>query len=75
MKENRLAEHTNNPTFLEKCIMSPDDLTLNQAVEIAFQVESAAVVAFRLACPCSQNSKWSATHGHPAQISSMTVLA
>lgn len=38
---DQLAEHTNNPRIPEKSIMSPDDLTVNKAVEIAFQIETA----------------------------------
>uniref|UniRef100_A0AAY4C3E4 Retrotransposon gag domain-containing protein n=1 Tax=Denticeps clupeoides TaxID=299321 RepID=A0AAY4C3E4_9TELE len=46
---DQLAEHTNNPRIREKLIMSSDDLTLAKAVELAFQMESAAELASRLA--------------------------
>ena len=45
---DQLAEHTNNPRVREKLIMSPDGLTLSKAVEIAFQIESAAALATQL---------------------------
>uniref|UniRef100_A0AAY4BRS2 Retrotransposon gag domain-containing protein n=1 Tax=Denticeps clupeoides TaxID=299321 RepID=A0AAY4BRS2_9TELE len=46
---DQLAEHTNNPRIREKFIMSSDDLTLAIAVELAFQMESAAELTSRLA--------------------------
>ncbi|KAJ8346671.1 hypothetical protein SKAU_G00280720 [Synaphobranchus kaupii] len=46
---DQLAEHTNNPKFREKLLMSPDDLSLAKAVEIAFQIECAASLASQLA--------------------------
>ncbi|KAJ8333462.1 hypothetical protein SKAU_G00414700 [Synaphobranchus kaupii] len=46
---DQLAEHTNNPKFREKLLMSPDDLPLAKAVEMAFQMECAASLASQLA--------------------------
>ena len=45
LEDELLAEHTNNLKVREKLLMSPDDLTLTKAVEIAFQLESAAGLA------------------------------
>lgn len=49
MIRDQLAEHTNSPRIREKLIMSKDDLTLNRAVEISFQIESAEGLATQLA--------------------------
>ncbi|KAJ8349338.1 hypothetical protein SKAU_G00244680 [Synaphobranchus kaupii] len=46
---DQLAEHTNNPKFREKLLMSPDDLSLVKAVEMAFQIKCAASLASQLA--------------------------
>ncbi|KAJ8352061.1 hypothetical protein SKAU_G00235370 [Synaphobranchus kaupii] len=46
---DQLAEHTNNQKFREKLLMSPDDLSLAKAVEMAFQIECAASLASQLA--------------------------
>ena len=49
MIRDQLAEHTNNHKVRERLIMSPDDLTLNKALEMAFQIEAAAGFASQLA--------------------------
>ena len=51
MIRDQLAEHTVNPKLREKLFMAPDDLPLSKAVELAFQLESAAQLASRLAAP------------------------
>ncbi|KAF7641978.1 hypothetical protein LDENG_00266990 [Lucifuga dentata] len=45
---DQLAEHSNNPKVCEKLIMSPDNLPLSKAVEIAFQIESAVDLTSQL---------------------------
>lgn len=47
---DQLAELTNNPNVTEKLLMSADDLTLAEAMKIAFQLESAAGLALQIAC-------------------------
>ena len=49
MIRDQLAEHTTDPKLREKLFMAPDDMTLSKAVEIAFQLESAALLASQLA--------------------------
>ena len=41
MIREQLAEHATHPKIHEKLIMSPDDLTLKKALEIALQIEKA----------------------------------
>jgi hypothetical protein len=41
MIRDQLAEHAAHPKIREKLIMSPDDLTLKKALEIALQIEKA----------------------------------
>uniref|UniRef100_A0A667WQF1 Retrotransposon gag domain-containing protein n=1 Tax=Myripristis murdjan TaxID=586833 RepID=A0A667WQF1_9TELE len=49
MIRDQLAEHTTNPKLREKLLMSPDDTTLTAAIEMAFQLESAAQLTSQLA--------------------------
>ncbi|KAF3851710.1 hypothetical protein F7725_013482 [Dissostichus mawsoni] len=46
---DQLAEHTNSSTLREKLLIMTDKLTLTRAVEVAFQLESAAALASQLA--------------------------
>jgi len=46
---DQLAEYTHNSKLREKLLMMPDELTLAKAVDIAFQLESAAALASQLA--------------------------
>lgn len=46
---DQLAEHTNDSKLREKPLTMPDDLSLSKAVDIAFQLESAAALATQLA--------------------------
>ncbi|XP_019737023.1 uncharacterized protein K02A2.6-like [Hippocampus comes] len=49
MIRDQLAEHTTDLKLREKLFLSPDDTSLSRAVELAFQLESAALLASRLA--------------------------
>ena len=69
---DQLAEHTSDPKMCEK-LMSPDDLTLNKAVEIAFQSKIHPDWPALLFL-CSLPSKWSTIHNYPAQFPFMTAL-
>ena len=46
---DQLAEHTNSSKVQERLLSAPDDLTLIKAIEIAFQVETAAELTSKLA--------------------------
>ncbi|XP_028299780.1 uncharacterized protein LOC114461693 [Gouania willdenowi] len=45
---DQLAEHAADHKLRERLLLSPDDTTLSKAVEMAFQLESAALLASRL---------------------------
>ncbi|XP_057713151.1 uncharacterized protein K02A2.6-like [Corythoichthys intestinalis] len=49
MIRDQLAEHTTDLKLREKLFLSPDDTSLSRAVEMAFQLESAALLASQLA--------------------------
>ncbi|XP_035535826.1 uncharacterized protein LOC118341631 [Morone saxatilis] len=51
MNRDQIAEPTVDPMLREKLFMAPDDLPLSKVVELAFQLESAAQLASRLAAP------------------------
>lgn len=51
MIRDQLAEHTIDPKLREKLLTAPDDLSLSKAVDMAFQLESAAQLASRTAMP------------------------
>ncbi|KAI3364020.1 hypothetical protein L3Q82_010785, partial [Scortum barcoo] len=68
MIRDQLAEHTINPKLREKLFMSPDDLSLVKAVELAFQLESAALLTSRLTAP-------DAAPSHSAQLAQMVTPA
>ncbi|KAI3360335.1 hypothetical protein L3Q82_014649 [Scortum barcoo] len=61
MIRDKLAEHTIDTKLREKLFMSPDDLSLVKAVELAFQLESAALLTSRLTAP-------DAAPSHSAQL-------
>ena len=54
MIRDQLAEHTVNPKLREKLFMAPEHLS--QAVESAFQFESAAQLSSWLAAPAPQHA-------------------
>ena len=49
MIRDQLAEHATHQKIWEKLIMSPDDLTLKKAQEIALQIEKATELTSQLA--------------------------
>lgn len=49
MIHDQLAEHKTISKLREKLFMSPDDLPLSKAVNMAFQLESAALLTSQLA--------------------------
>ena len=49
MIRDQLAEHATHPKIREKLIMSPDDLTLTNALEIALQIDKATELTSQLA--------------------------
>uniref|UniRef100_A0A8C5ADR8 Retrotransposon gag domain-containing protein n=1 Tax=Gadus morhua TaxID=8049 RepID=A0A8C5ADR8_GADMO len=53
MIRDQLAEHAAHPKIREKLIMSPDDLTLKKALEIALQIEKATELTSQLASRAS----------------------
>lgn len=53
MMRDQLAEHTTSPRLRETLFMSPDNLTLSKAVELAFQLESAAQLQLAVSGPPS----------------------
>uniref|UniRef100_A0A3Q1EX16 Retrotransposon gag domain-containing protein n=1 Tax=Acanthochromis polyacanthus TaxID=80966 RepID=A0A3Q1EX16_9TELE len=66
MIRDQLAEHATDLKLCEKLFMAPDDTTLSKAVEIAFQLESAALLASQLAASDLAPS-------HPASLAAQTV--
>lgn len=46
---DQLAEHATHPKICEKLIMSPDDLTLKTALEIALQIVNPTELTSQLA--------------------------
>ena len=56
MIRDQLMEHTVNPKLRGKLFMALEHLPLSQAVESAFQLESAAQLASRLAAPAPQHA-------------------
>lgn len=53
MIRDQLAEHASHSKIREKLIMSPDDLTLPKALEIALQIETATELATKLSSRAS----------------------
>lgn len=51
MIRDQLAEHTTDLKLREKLFISPNDLPLSKAVEMAFQLESAAQLTSQLPAP------------------------
>ncbi|CAK6984814.1 gypsy-16 si, partial [Scomber scombrus] len=75
MIRDQLAEHTTDPKLWEKLFMSLDDLPLSRAVVMALQLESAALLASRLAAsdPApSQSAPLAQTVALTAQLSEPT---
>uniref|UniRef100_A0A672JK41 Retrotransposon gag domain-containing protein n=1 Tax=Salarias fasciatus TaxID=181472 RepID=A0A672JK41_SALFA len=70
---DQLAEHTSDPKLREKLLVAPDDLPLSKAVEMAFQLESAAQLTSRLTCvnPTSPHSASLAQTVGPAATSGL----
>lgn len=51
MVHDQLIEHTNNKKVRERLLLEPDDLSLAKALQLAFQAESTAESAAKLASP------------------------
>lgn len=49
MIPDQFAEHTTDLKLWEKLFMSPDNVSLSKVVEMAFQLESAPLLASQLA--------------------------